>query len=102
MGDRVSISFVHEKTEEESVVLFDHWGGMERVENAREYVDALVLERMGQEMMPLDRLEPGTVMVDYIRYIAQGRERIEGSWYLGATPDDGDNSNNGHHQIFLP
>ena len=99
MGDHVSISFKNQ--DEESVVLFDHWGGMYRVEHAREYVLALQHEVANHQTTPLDRLEPGTVMVDYIRDITALQPRIRSSLYLGATAADGDNSDNGHHVIYL-
>ena len=95
MGDRVSISFKNGR--EESVALFHHWGGMEFVEIAREYVQQLP---QGWTM-PIDRREPQTVMVDFIRHITQDMDQVKSSLYLGATPDDGDNSDNGHHVIDL-
>ena len=99
MGDRVSISF--RNGDEESIALFDHWGGMERVEHARAYVEALRQRR--HKGMPLDRLEPGTVMVDYIREITKDMLVIEGNLYVGemSNPMAGDNSDNGHHVIDL-
>lgn len=102
MGDRVSIQFEHDG--EKSVVLFSHWGGMEFVETAQMYVKELREERKGTSVNPLDRLEPRTVMVDYIRHLMRGRsvdERIESDLYLGVDENDGDNSDNGHHIIHL-
>ena len=98
MGNRVSISF--RKNDEESVALFCHWGGMEFVEEAREYVLALKAERKGSTQ-PLDRLEPGTVMVDFIREITKGKDRVTSNLYLGKDERGGDNSDNGHHFIAL-
>jgi|WetSurMetagenome_2_1015567.scaffolds.fasta_scaffold487747_2 hypothetical protein len=99
MGDRVSIQF--ENAGEKSVVLFNHWGGMEFVSLAKKYVQELKKEVGEREAMPLDRLEPNTVMVDFIRKITKKETRIESSLYLGATENDGDNSDNGHHVIPL-
>ena len=96
MGDRVSISFKHGS--KESVALFCHWGGMEFVEKAKAYADKLP---RGERSMPLDRLEPQTVMVDFIRTITEGKGPVESNLYLGKTPQDGDNSDNGHHVIDL-
>ena len=42
MGDRVSIAF--KNGQETSVTLFHHWGGMEFVEKARDYVEDLKKE----------------------------------------------------------
>ena len=99
MGDRISISF---KTgESESVVLFSHWGGMGFLGAAEDYAKDLVASREGH-MMPLDRFEPGTVMIDFIRHITKRDERVESNLYLGATSGDGDNSDNGHFRINLP
>lgn len=106
MGDRVSIQF--EKGGERSVVLFDHWGGMSRVAKAQKYAKNLKIlaSQQGNRIYPLTRLEPNTVMLDYIREIALvefngGKKRIENSLYLGATENDGDNFDNGHHVIKL-
>jgi hypothetical protein len=100
MGDRVSIQFV--KGNEKSVVLFCHWGGMEFVGEAQQYVDELKAERKdGVVRMPLDRLEPNTVMVDFIRYITKDLDRVDSNYYLAVDENHGDNSDNGHHVIEL-
>jgi hypothetical protein len=99
MGDRVSVSF--RKGNEESVVLFSHWGGMGFVEDAQNYARLLQIEREGSGM-PLDRFEPNTVMVDFIRGVTQGMTRVESDLYLGQDSEDGDNSDNGHHIVDLP
>ena len=93
MGDRVSIQF--ENDGEKSVVLFSHWDGMGFVSRAREYAKNLEKRKRGKGITPLDRLEVNTVMVDFIR------DDVEGNFYLGATENDGDNSDNGHHIIKL-
>jgi len=99
MGDRVSIQFKRGK--ELSVVLFDHWGGMGRVTHAQKYADELKMLSRQIGSMPLGRREPQTVMVDYIRDITFNLPRVESSLYIGATENDGDNSDNGHHVISL-
>lgn len=102
MGDRVSIQF--KNGEEKSVVFFSHWGGMEFVRVAREYAENLS-ERSGREAeYPLDRLEPGTVMVDFIRCLVTEVDilhEVSSDYYLGVDENDGDNSDNGHHIIEL-
>ena len=97
MGDRVSVSFKNKG--EESVVLFDHWGGREFAEKAADYAERLKEEVGNKETQPLDRLEPNTVMVDFIREVTKDMERVVSGLYLGATPDDGDSSDNGHFTI---
>ena len=100
MGDRVSISFVNGRYE--SVALFNHWGGRGFVDEAQDYVRKLIAENpQHSQFDPLDRLEPGTVMVDFIRYLTEGRGRVRSNLYLGATSRDGDNSDNGHYRIKL-
>ena len=100
MGDRVSISFVNGR--EESVALFNHWGGREFVDEARDYVRKLIAENpQHSQFDPLDRLEPGTVMVDFIRHLTERQGRVRSNLYLGATSTNGDNSDNGHHVIHL-
>jgi len=99
MGDRVSIQFV--SGDDKSVVLFSHWGGMEFVEKASEYLQELIEELDGKSGEPLGRLEPSTVMVDFVRHITKGMKRVTHDLYLGVSEGDGDNSDNGHHIIDL-
>lgn len=98
MGDRVSITFV--KDEERSITLFSHWGGLNFVNIAKRYVKKLKAERTGS-FQPLDRFEPNTVMVDFIRYITKGVRRVTSDLYLGKDPEDGDNLDNGNFDINL-
>ncbi len=102
MGDRISISFV--RGDEESVALFSHWGGEAFAEIAKDYVLALKgeiskLEHPTSE--PLYRLEPSTVMADFIRHITIGMPRVTSDIYLGKDEQDGDNGDNGHYRIVL-
>lgn len=97
MGDRVSISF--KNGDQESVALFSHWGGMEFVKHARNYADNLVWSRK-ERVDPLGRLEPETVMVDFISRYTRGTE-VKSNLYLGKNKEDGDNCDNGHHVIDL-
>ena len=116
MGDRVSISFVQDRSEverkmfggpkqEESVVLFNHWGGEQFPKEAVDYLRELHQEKSNFEGDPLGRLEVGTVMVDFMRWflggpnILQPQNRVTRTIYLGASPNDGDNSDNGHFTI---
>jgi len=101
MGDRISIQFVNNG--DKSVVFFDHWAGRSLLEEAQDYLVELNAEIPdGRATMPLDRREPGTVMVDFIAWRASKHgfnpplKRIQSSWYLGADENDGDNSDNGH------
>jgi hypothetical protein len=102
MGDRVSIQFVNGN--EKSVVLFNHWGGIGFPNEALEYATQLYQDiKTGKvsNNMPLGRLEPQTVIVDFIRFITKNQLRISSSLYLGVDENDGDNSNNGHYIIDL-
>jgi hypothetical protein len=102
VGDRVSISF--KNGDRESVALYSHWGGLGFVQEAKDYVAQLratLQSRNNAGVYPIDRLEPNTVMVDFIRHITEGEELIESDVYLGKDGTDGDNSDNGHHAIKL-
>ena len=106
MGDRISISFV--KGGEESVAFFSHWDGLLLVKAAKDYVKDLMKELASSSDgvgYPLSRLEPQTVMVDFIRIFLSCPTRLQGrvwsNYYLGKDSSDGDNSNNGHHKIQL-
>lgn len=102
MGNRISIQF--KNGEDESPVLFSHWGGEEFKQEAEDYVTELKGEigmKSTNGLSPLDRLEPGTVMVDFIRQTTKDMKRVESDLYLGKDENDGDNSDNGHHIIEL-
>jgi hypothetical protein len=96
MGDRVSIQF--QNGEDKSVVLFSHWDGMSLVKEAQSYVLKLKYEADGKQIFPLQRMEPGTVMLDFISHYIGGN-RVTSNYYIECTPEDGDNSDNGHHII---
>lgn len=102
MGDRVSIQFMN--GQEKSVVLFSHWGGMAFVEQAKRYIKILKAENTRLEkgpVYPLSRMEPNTVIVDFIRSITAHQDRVNSDLYLEASEEDGDNSDNGHWVIDL-
>lgn len=104
MGNRVSISFKNGK--DESPFLFSHWEGMDFVQAAKRYVNKLraAAEEKGA-MMPLYRLEPEYVMLDFIfsyfRKDVVEKLRMESGFYLTRRENDGDNSDNGHFTIDL-
>lgn len=103
MGDRISISFKNGK--DESVALFNHWGGMEFLKTAHRYVKELKKKlgkkKLKMECEPIDRLEPETVMVDFIRWLTKDMDIVSSDLYLGKDCGDGDNSDNGHFTINL-
>ena len=100
MGARISVQF--KNGGEKSVVLFSHWGGQEFVEDTVVYAEKLKEEiKNNNGRTPIDRLEPQTVMVDFIRSLTKDMPRVEGDLYLGISEDDGDNSDYGHYIIEL-
>lgn len=100
MGDRISIQFV--KGTETSVTLFSHWDGKHLLAICEGYLRDLYNDtRVIDDHGPLSRLEPNTVMVDFIRHLSKNLPRILGNYYLGCTEADGDNSDNGHWFIDL-
>lgn len=105
MGDRISISF--KNGDDESVALFSHWDGEDFLDKVNEYLNVLkeLIETDNDanctKIMPLGRLEPSTVMVDFIRYTFLTHGTIAGNYYLGKDKDDGDNSDNGHYVVNL-
>ena len=119
MGDRVSISFmneidyIHDKRREESVPLFNHWGGKDFPQYALNWVKKLKREvnekKEDNISTPYTRLEPQRVMVLFIADLQKDKqfadytneERITHSIYLGKDKNDGDNSDNGHFVIDI-
>jgi len=104
MGDRASISF--KKDNRESISLFSHWGGPEFQNQALDYAKKLKAkinkEKKGNNCLtPLVRMEPETVMVDFIRDITKEMPSVDSDLYLGKDENDGDNSDNGHITVEL-
>ena len=99
MGNRISIAF--KNGSEESVTLFSHWGGLDFKKTAKEYLKELKewCNQAHQMSTPLSRMEPNTVMVDFIRSYTKNMERVDGDLYLAKDKHEGDNSDNGHHII---
>ena len=92
MGDRISISFM--KDGEESVAFFSHWDGLWLKKKVTQYVKERI-PKTDSQMLPLDRREPHTVIIDFVSWLTKG-ERMESNYYLGKDGNDGDNSDNGH------
>jgi len=90
MGDRISITFTD--GEDESVVLFHHWGGIEFKKVVENYYKKLPKN----DNTPFGRREPNIIMVDFIRWITKDDERANDSIYLEKDSWNGDNSDNGH------
>lgn len=104
MGDRISIQFKNGR--DKSVVLFSHWDGLTMLNMVKDYFKELkrefvynAIDEKSNVREPLDRLEPETIMVDFIRWFTKGMDRVTSNYYLGKTENDGDNSDNGHHII---
>ena len=107
MGDRVSIRFTN-GSDNDSPVIFSHWGGTSFVESAINYAQDVIDEvTENKGYRPFDRLEPRTVTCDFIynfdKYYHNGNKnhRIDGDLYLGIDENDGDNGDNGHFNIDL-
>lgn len=98
MGDRASISFKYD--DDESVVLCDHWGGEEFLEETEAWAKRFIREHPPEKHIstPITRLEPNTLMVLYIQDLGYDESR---SLYLGKTTEDVDNSDCGHKTIDL-
>ncbi len=99
MGDRISIGF--RNGNEESVVLFSHWEGMDMLKVVKDYITILDAEVEESFMFPMNRREPNTVMLDFIRHCFGEQKRIMSSYYLGKDSSDGDNGDNGHFWFVL-
>ena len=99
MGNRASVSF--KKDDEESVAIFSHWGGEEFQQSAIDYVNNLKERKAERNTTPLDRLEPGTVAIDFIRHITKDLKEVESNLYVEKNKNEGDNSDNGHEVISL-
>ena len=93
MGDRVSIQF-KDGQGRMSAVLSNHWGGMEFVKEAKEFIHNFKTPpNEGLRMKgPFYRRDADTMMVAFIQSL-----RMNESLSIVPTKNDCDNSDNGHH-----
>ena len=106
MGDRISIQF--KNGSDKSVVLFSHWDGEDFYNDAKQYVkelkDILANDKKAGGMLqcgPTGRMEPNTIMVDFVRWFTKKLPIVNGNYYFGVDEIDGDNRDNGHKIINL-
>lgn len=100
MGARISMQFTD--GEEQSPVLFSHWGGETLKDDVDAYMNELTAEiesKGNSSFSPLDRMEVGTVMVDFIRYLTKDMKRVDSDLYLAKDESEGDNSDYGHFTV---
>lgn len=106
MGNRVSIQFKDDDGTL-SAVLFSHWSGLGLVHQAREFVDKLRQERINREVLPLDRMEAGIVLINFIRHITSSDQNatdasdmVDSDFSCLPSPEDGEQGEAGHHVIY--
>jgi hypothetical protein len=107
MGDRISIQFACDFKHTngsierlESPILFSHYDGKYFAISAQKFIKEIASKKESQCSYPLDRCEPGTVMVAFIQwYLSSEDEVITNNYYLEKSTDDGDNDDNGHYVI---
>lgn len=115
---------------DKSVVLFHHWGGEWFPKLAEEWVNnhnkLLANDRGENFSCPISRMDVNNLMVQFIRFLSEHSDFDSGwavkidqksfdnnavprnknyftsSLYLGKDSNDGDNSDNGHHEIYVP
>jgi hypothetical protein len=97
MGDRISIQFEGEY-EERSIVVFEHWAGKILINRVREWIgdvnSRIPYKKDMSGRTPMERREPCYAICDFIAWYYA--KYPNNSLYLGATENDGDNSDNGH------
>ena len=108
MGDRISIEFVDvDDREQDTVVLFNHWGGDCFVETAQMFISDL--NNLSEQSCgdPISRREPRVMMVQFLAWITKkeyyansgNNGFMSRSLYFGKDRHDGDNSDNGHYVL---
>jgi len=92
MGDTVSVQF--KNGSQLSVVLFNHWDGIDFVKRAIDYViDAK------KNSDPLVRHNPNAVMVGFLQEFMRNRQHVPDGLYLGKNEKAGDNVDNGNFVV---
>jgi len=95
MGDRVSISFKEEKNdnEEESIILFNHWGGVNFPKVAfdwfKDYKKKIDKTAKGDVSAPIARFDCNNLMVQFVQWLGQEGHYRE---CIGFEKDENDKS----------
>ena len=99
MGNRISIRFVNKG--EKSVYLFSHWDGQYLIEQVGDFLREIKKTTDTEAgITPLDRLEPNTLMVNFIYWLLDKNGGIQtGNYYLATNESEGDNGDNGHYDL---
>jgi hypothetical protein len=98
MGDRISISFKDDQ--EESIVFFEHHAGLRLKKGVEAFIKEIDKKYEKNDHDPYSRREASAIMPVFIAWYAN-KNGIDYNVYLGATKDDGDNSDNGHFVFDL-
>ena len=127
MGDRVSISF-KDHDDDESIVLFHHWGGVDFPKLALEWFKIFKKDINSTAKKnysnPTTRFGARNIMAQFVGYLSSRsdmkecmgfekdkkgeslynkpiyhQENLTHSLYFGKDKNDGDNSDNGHYVI---
>ena len=108
MGDRVSIEFVDvDDRDEDTVVLFNHWGGDAFVDTAQMFISDLNECSEQGWGDPITRREPRVMMVQFLAWLTKkdyypnitDNGFMSRSLYFGKDKDDGDASDRGHYVL---
>lgn len=109
MGNSISISFLKRNVDDEdeiveSVVLFSHWQGRRLLALACTYLEQLRAANRGRSSLdswPLERLEPRTVIVDFIGWMSSAMPLMSRDIYLGRVQVDSRYLHHGHFTFDL-
>lgn len=106
MGDRVSVSFSNRMGEDQSITIFNHWGGEEFKDIVLEFLRELKKRKKQDRVAsysPLGRCDACTLMFTFIGWLHSTHCGLwhDGDYYLGKNKQDGDNSDNGHYEFLL-
>lgn len=99
MGNRASVSF--KKGKWVSATLNSHWDGKGLFAAARKCVKELKRNAHKYRGLPIGRGDPDTVMVEFVRQLTKDLPIVDGNYRLVPSPDDSDNSDQGHVTIEL-
>jgi len=108
MGNSISISFRKRNGSggrmEKGVVLYSHWQGRRLLLITCSYLEHLRATNWARRScgtMPLDRLEPRAVMVDFIRWMTCAMPHVAQDLYLDSVRGDSRALHHGHFTFDL-
>lgn len=97
MGDRISITFKSNSEKRESVAIFSHWGGLDFLHYAKDFIEKAKAEQCDGCIIQYSMYDVDRLAGMFAMYCGTIKHDI----YITKTKEEGDNSDNGNYTYYV-